>query len=904
MAHAFIAQSQISDITDPILASSSEFINKWKASGGHERGSGQLFLTELCDLLGVPRPDAPQSETAQNDYVFEREIPRIKQDGSQTTVFLDLYKAGHFVLETKQGVNPARDKHVPTGAPPTKTTKGHGTRDTKAWDKALERAYEQARRYIRDLPSEEPVPPFLIVCDVGYVFELYADFSGTRGTYTPFPVAGQHRIFLEDLADEQTCQLLRTVFTAPQSLDPSKHAAKVTREVSIALASLATSLEKQKHHPEVIALFLQRCLFTLFAEDIGLLPEKSFENLLSRLKDTPRAFSQFITTLWKEMATGTDFSTAIQGEAIVKIPHFNGGLFENPSSLPLESEQITLLLEAATKDWSEVEPAIFGTLLERALDPRDRHKLGAHYTPRSYVERLVEPTLLQPLREQWDAAKTAAALHHAEAIEAENEATEHRAASSAAIATGKKQADALSKKIATADKKARAERLAAIKPLTDFHQKLCNTRVLDPACGSGNFLYVAMARMKELEAEVLDLLAEIAPDETLTAEMDKFKVRPDQFLGLEINERATAIAQLVLWIGYFQWHKKATGKADTNDRPLLPKQSTIECRDAVLEYDEKLPLKNGDGSIKTIWDGHTTKAHPVTGKEVPDDTGRKPLFEYLNPRRTTWPEAEYIVGNPPFLGASRMRDGLGDGYTEALRQAFKKHKPDSWDFVMFWWHHAAELVRDKNARQFGFITTNSIHQTFNRRCLEAFLNNDKKRVSLTFAIPDHPWIDSVDGAAVRISMTTGSLGASKGRLITVVSEVEVEDGEHSISTEISQGTLGANLKTGANLTKIATLQANDAISCPGVKLHGAGFIVTKDQATGLGLGSIPGLENHIQGYRNGKDLTTRPRNVLVIDLLGLTPDFISQNYSAVYQHILSNVKPERDQNNRATYRDN
>jgi len=841
------------------LSSPSDFIAKWKSSGGHERGSGQLFLTELCDLLGLPHPDAPQSETAQNDYVFERAIPRTKKDGAQTTVFLDLYKAGHFVLETKQGVNPARDKHDPIQPllknldelPSPKTAKGHGTRDSKAWDKALERAYEQARRYIRDLPSDEAIPPFLIVCDVGYVFELFADFSGTRGTYTPFPVAGQHRIFLHDLANDNKRQLLHTVFTDPHSLDPSKHAAKVTREVSTALARLATSLEKQNYDPQEIALFLQRCLFTLFAEDIGLLPPKSFETLLTRLKKNPQAFSQFLTSLWKEMASGTDFSTVIQGEAIVKIPHFNGGLFENPSALPLDGEQITLLLHAATKDWSEVEPAIFGTLLERALDPRDRHKLGAHYTPRSYVERLVQPTLLQPLREQWDAAKTAAALHHAEFILAEHNADQLRAESSEAVSSGeKKKADALSKKIAAADKKARAERLAAVKPLTDFHHQLCNTRVLDPACGSGNFLYVAMARMKELEAEVLDLLSEIAPNETLTAEMDKFKVRPDQFLGLEINERATAIAQLVLWIGYFQWHKKSTGKADTNDRPLLPKQSTIQCRDAVLDYDEKVPLKNEDGSFKTIWDGHTTKPHPVTGKEVPDEAARKPLFEYLNPRRTTWPEANYIVGNPPFLGASRMRDGLGDGYTEALRKAFKKHKPDSWDFVMFWWHQAAELVRDKKAQQFGFITTNSIHQTFNRRCLEAFLNNDKKPVSLAFAIPDHPWIDSADGAAVRISMTVGSLGSSEGKLITVTSEAEVDDGEHTITTQINLEILGADLKTGANLTAIATLKANDEISCPGVKLHGAGFIVTEGQAAALGLGKLQGLEKHIKGYRN------------------------------------------------------
>ncbi|MEM9237784.1 MAG: type IIL restriction-modification enzyme MmeI [Verrucomicrobiota bacterium] len=404
-----------------------DFIKKWQSSGGHERGSGQLFLIELCDLLGLPRPDPPQPETEHNSFVFERAVTRTKPDGSQTTVFIDLYKAGYFVLETKQGVNPKRDKHDPSqallqgvdGLTEKKQAAGHGTRHTASWDKALEKAYEQARGYIRDLPAEEGIPPFLIVCDVGYVLELYADFSGTRGTYTPFPVAGKHRIYLKDLADEEKRQLLHAVFSDPQSLDPSKHAAKVTREVSTALARLATSLEKQKHHPEVIALFLQRCLFTLFAEDIGLLPANAFENLLHRLKNNHRAFPQFLTSLWKEMATGTDYSTVIQGEEIVKIPHFNGGLCDNPQALPLDGEQITLLLHAARQDWSEVEPAIFGTLLERALDPRDRHKLGAHYTPRSYVDRLVAPTLLQPLREQWNAAKTAAALHHAESVVAE-----------------------------------------------------------------------------------------------------------------------------------------------------------------------------------------------------------------------------------------------------------------------------------------------------------------------------------------------------------------------------------------------------------------------------------------------------------------------------------------------------
>jgi len=366
------------------------FISRWSHAGGHERGSAQPFLLELCELLGVEKPPPPSPDTSLNDYAFERAITRQKPDGSTTTNFLDLYKAGHFVLETKQGVNPRRDKdnpdqpllaNLPPSLNPTqKPAKGHGIRGSRQWDKSLEKAYEQARRYIRDLPAADPIPPFLVICDVGHLFEIFADFSGTRGSYAPFPVAGQHRIFLKDLHDQKKRDLLRALFTDPHSLDPSRHAAKVTREVSAVLADLAKSLEKDQHDPQIIALFLQRCLFTLFAEDVGLLPEKSFEHLLARLKKNPASFPTVITAPWKEMATGTDYSTVISGDAIAKVPHFNGGLFENPSALPLDGAQITLLLHAATKDWSDVEPAIFGTLLERALDPRDRHKLGAHYT--------------------------------------------------------------------------------------------------------------------------------------------------------------------------------------------------------------------------------------------------------------------------------------------------------------------------------------------------------------------------------------------------------------------------------------------------------------------------------------------------------------------------------------------
>jgi hypothetical protein len=410
-----------------------------------------------------------------------------------------------------------------------------------------------------------------------------------------------------------------------------------------------------------------------------------------------------------------------------------------------------------------------------------------------------------------------------------------------------------------------------------------------------------MEHMKRLEAEVLQLIAALGGNAGM--EMQGFRVRPEHFIGLEINKQAVAIAQLVLWIGYFQWQHKTTGKADTGDRPLLPKDRSIFEQDAVLAYDERVPRRNPDtGEILTVWNGHTTKPHPITGKEIPDESATIALFDYLNPRRADWPKADYIVGNPPFIGASRMREALGDGYVESLRKAWKGDVSESSDFVMFWWRKAAELVRDGKAKRFGFITTNSIHQTFNRRVIEPFLADAKKPLHLAYAIPDHPWIDSADGAAVRIAMTIADSGRAEGILEKVIAEQAHEDGENEVALSRSGGVIAANLQIGADLTSCGALQANSKISCPGVKLHGAGFIVTNDDAANLGFGNTPGIEKHIRGYRNGKDLATRPREVKLIDLFGLTEEKASSQFPALYQHVLVHVKPERDHNNRDTYR--
>ncbi len=872
------------------------FITRWENSGAAERANYQMFLSELCDIIGVARPDPTLPDTAKNLYVFDRAITRTHPDGSTTTNYIDLYKARHFVNETKQGLS--ADATAEELAKPTATKTGHGKRGTLAFDKALERAYHQARGYITALPAEEGRPPFLIVCDVGHTIDLYAEFTGTGGQYERFPDPVSHRISLPDLHRKEIRDRLRAVWLDPHSLDPSKFAAKVTRDIAGRLALLAKSLEADGHPPQVIAGFLQRSLFTMFAEDVGLLPEDGFKNLLERVKENPRGFPVLVSGLWKEMATGTEYSALLFKE----IARFNGGLFEDTTALPLSAAQLAMLADAAATDWSLVEPSIFGTLLVRALDPRERHKLGAEFTPRAYVERLIRPTIIGPLREQWDAVRVAAATLHDEADQLDLQADSLEADGAAKLAAG---ASAAAKKLGAESvrlrKDAKRKDAEALAQVTAFHRHLCALKFLDPACGTANFLYVIMEHMKRLEAEVLELITALGGDATF--EMNGYKVRPEKFIGLELNKQAVAIGQLVLWIGYFQWQRKTTGKADTGDRPLLPKDRSIFEKDAVLAYDERIPRRDTDsGEILTIWDGYTTKQHPITGKEVPDESARKVLFDYKNPRRADWPQADYIAGNPPFIGASRMREALGDGYTEALRKAWKGDVPESADLVMFWWCKAASEVAQGRCNRFGFITTNSIHQTFNRRVIEPFIANPKKPLHLAYAIPDHPWIDSADGAAVRIAMTVAAPGKTEGVLEKVTAEQATGDGENEVTLIRSGGVLAPNLQIGADLTSCHALLANSKISCPGVKLHGSGFIVSNEDAIKLGLGTDLGIEKHLVGYRNGKDLTNRPREVMLIDLFGLNEAEAASQFPSLYQHVMIHVKPERDQNNRDTYR--
>ena len=369
------------------------FIAKWRASGASERSNYALFFAELCDVLGVPRP-APATDTPErDDYVIDRVVTT--EAGASN--YIDLYRRGCFVAEAKQGSDaPEETEREALGMGGPKRRRGTARRGTRGWETAMQRAKGQARRYARALPEADGWPPFLVVVDVGYCFDLFADFSGQGKAYAPFPDQQRYRVMIEDLEDEAVRERLRLVWTDPLALDPQRRSVAATRELAEKLAKLAASLEAAGNAPEAVADFLLRSLFTMFAEDVRLLPERSFAGLLADYRDRPDAAPKAIGDLWRAMKSG-GFAGVIGDD----VRHFNGPLFEETTAPPLTAAQVELLAEAARADWADVEPAIFGTLIEQALDPVERHRLGAHYTPRAYVERLVLPAVVEPLREEW-----------------------------------------------------------------------------------------------------------------------------------------------------------------------------------------------------------------------------------------------------------------------------------------------------------------------------------------------------------------------------------------------------------------------------------------------------------------------------------------------------------------------
>ena len=619
-----------------------DVIERWSGlPGGAERKNFAPFIYDLIDALGLPRP-GPGVAGKLGDHEFEGTVQggSAKQTGAGGSA--DLYKRGCFVMEAKQSWLPPREQRAPGlfDAEPVIPLGPTGA----AYDKLMIRAQAQARNYAHNLPDDHPRVPFLIVCDVGRAFEIYYDVAGQGRNYGFYPDAKRYRIPLARLREPDIQALFRDIWTNPAARDPKLVSADVTRKVSTRLAAVSQWLEEtqriktkalspreQSLAVEQTALFVMRLLFCMFAEDIGLLPERRFTAFLEQHaeKDDDRGFNNGLADLWTKMnsATGNRFAFAVEED----VRYFNGGLFEEATTYTLSRAERGELLAAARHNWRNVEPAIFGTLLEQALRPGERARLGAHYTPRAYVERLVDATVMEVLNAEWAAVQE-------QLIDPAIDA-------------------AASKAIAAA-----------------VHERLARVAVLDPACGTGNFLYVAMEAIEGLEAQVIETRRQLG-------DAARARVGPHQFLGLEKNPRAAKIAELVLWIGWLRFRTR--NDPDSITDPVLRSAANINF--------------GRPGGFDAVLD-------EATGL-IPD-----------------WPEAEFIVGNPPFIGGKDLRAKLGGDYAEGLWRA-NPRVPKSADFVMQWWDRAAHLMTAPGTplRRFGFVTTNSITQAFSRRVIAGYL---------------------------------------------------------------------------------------------------------------------------------------------------------------------------------------
>ena len=583
------------------------FIAKWRAVELNERSASQSHFIDLCRLLGEPTPT--DADPTGDWYCFERGAR--KDTGGDG--WADVWKRGCFAWEYK-------GRHA-----------------------NLDAAFNQLRQYALALEN----PPLLIVSDM-VRFRIRTNWTNS--------VSVTHEFTLDDLAAGATRDKLKWAMSEPERLLPGETRQTVTERAAATFAELAQSLRDRGHDPQTVAHFVNRLVFCMFAEDVGLLPGNMFTRMLEHARGRPEEFADLARDLFGAMSTGG----RIGFEAVA---WFNGGLFDDDTAMPLDREGIETALKAAALDWSEIDPSILGTLFERGLDPDKRSQLGAHYTDRDKIMRIVEPVIVRPLLAEWQAEKTTidAALARAE-----------RARSKAAQTRQRQRADGL---------------------LRTFLERLRRFTALDPACGSGNFLYLALHALKDVEHRV-QLEAEAMGLQRAFPTIGPANVR-----GIEVNAYAAELARVSVWIGEIQWMRR-NGFEESRD-PILKPLDTIECRDAIL---------------------------------APDGT------------EAEWPAADVVIGNPPFLGVQRFRNVLGDRYTESLRAAYRGRVPGGADLVCFWFCKAGSLLADGKIRYAGLVATNSIRGGANRTVLDRIV----EQASIFDAWSDEPWL--VDGTAVRVSL--------------------------------------------------------------------------------------------------------------------------------------------------------
>ena len=708
-----------------------EFIAKWQDNTfGEKQGSQEMFI-DICHLVGHPTP----GELGNKDvFTFEKTVP---------TGTPDAYLQGHFGWEFKGS------------------------------DAQLDGALLQLLRYQVYLQT----PPLLIVSSFKTI-RIRTNFPGMETVLHEIPVA--------DLDQPDYLVKLKNVFFDPNQFRPNRSLEDVTRETADIFGKIVADMEARGHDPGILARYLNQIIFCLYAEDAGLLPGNLFTRIVGQHFKDPVLFNQAVTGLFTQMASGGLFGAD-------EIPYFNGDLFNDVDPVELSSTALFLLEQASKKNWRNIEPSIFGTLFERALDASQRSQLGAHYTSASDIMLVVDPVVMEPLRREWGAVR-----------------------------------QDVSNLLAEEDRDTSYVRLRA------FQQRLFEVHVLDPACGSGNFLYLALRSLLDLEKAVIDFAAEHGWfDLTPT-------VKPDQMLGLEISPYAVALARTSLWIGYIQWHQ-ANGFPYTQS-PILTPLVTVQQTDSILDLSD------------------------------PD-----------NPCEPEWPQAEFIIGNPPFLGGKLLRSQLGDSYVDSLFSLYEDRVPAESDLVCYWFEKGRAVLEKGSAKRVGLLGTQGIRGGANRQVLQRV----KQTGDIFLAWPDQPWI--LAGAAVHVSIVGFDDGAESRREL---------DGNPVEA-------INSNLTSGADLTSAVRLKENLGIAFMG-DTKGGPFDIPDSLAQQMLNSPNPhGKPNSdvVVPWVNGRDITSRPRGMWIIDF----GDMVSEQaalYESPFEYVNTYVRPTRINNKRKLYAEN
>jgi hypothetical protein len=705
-----------------------DFIAKWSKVDLTERSAAQQHFLDLCELVGHPKPAA--ADPAGVTFTFEKGAA--KHGGGDG--WADVWKKDFFGWEYK------------------------------GKKKNLDAAYDQLLEYRADLEN----PPLLVVCDMD-IIRVHTNFNNAP-TRT-------HEITLATLDQPRNLEILRNVFFAPDKLRPGVTSEAITEKASGHFAEIAKSMCDRGLDPQAVAHFLNRVVFCLFAEDVGLLERGLFTRIFKGAGSDPKKFARYVGELFSAMSTGGDF-------LIEHIRHFNGSLFDVGAVLELTTKEIDAIGTAAGEDWSAMDVSISGTLFERGLNPDKRTQQGAHYTGRPDIETIVEPVVLVPLRREW---------------------ADVRAKVESLLATGKKPS------------RSQAEKL-----VLTFLERLKTIRVLDPAGGSGNFLFVTLQKLLDLERDVNHFLREHG----FTPQFPQ--VSPLQLHYIEIDPYAHDLAQTVVWIGYIQW-LRANGYGFPAEPILKPMGANFLCADALF---------------------------------------------------TDWPEVDYIVSNPPFLGNSFLRKELSDSYVDGLFSCFENSVARGSDLCCYWFEKARDLIEQKKCKRAGLLATQGIRGGANREVLRRI----KETGDIFFAESDRDWI--LAGASVHVSMVGFDDGSEK---------IKILDGKKTES-------INADLTQNSDTTEAISLKENEGICFMGPSPK-APFDIPEQTALPMVLdcANAHSVANSdvVRPVESAVDLVQTKRREWTLDF-GSLPFDEAVKFEKPFAYVKETVFPTRGKNTRQT----